>query len=135
MYINNIHSSYVTLLLIYNWKRPKTSSEWVHMNNFKVKIHDKLTDAIVISLRTEHGHFVKLGCCYNTLGTPCYATVCDVCLYSRQQTVKNYPKLKPISHLLCTKYYLKRENNLTLDLPALTLTKVDGYIDRNSEHF
>ena len=94
LYINNIHLSHVALVLLYNLKRSKTPAKWLHMNNFKIEIDDKLMDAIVIPSCKEHGHFVKLRRCYNTIGTPCYTTIYDVCLYSRHHKVKHDPKLK-----------------------------------------
>ena len=113
----------------------KMDSQLVRINNLPIEIDDRTSDAIVIPCCKTHARYAKLRCCYTSIGLPCNEPICDMCLYSREQTVSHYPTLKPVSHLLCMDHYKLEVNKVVSKKTALTMIKIEGEIDRDSQYF
>ena len=69
-----------------------------------MKVYKGLSDAIVLPRCNTHMRYAKLNYRCTCNGVIYHEPICDICLYSRQYTVTQYPDLKPILHLLCSKY-------------------------------
>ena len=77
--------------------------------------------------------YAKLNCCYTCYDLICNEPICDICLYSRQYTVTQYPDLKPITHLLWGKHYKSKVKTLQGGQNRITEIEVQRKMDIDSD--